>query len=77
MLENLVLSIRDNLDIFNCDHHSLETFETLVEHQVLDLRVMTNLFERNLLEDDMIRQDISREFRQSMMTAGLVIGILG
>ena len=77
MLENLILSIRDNLDTFNADNRSLETFETLVEHQVLDLRVVTNFFERNLLEDDMIRQDISREFRQSMMTAGLLIGILG
>lgn len=76
MLENLVLSIRDNLDTFNCDSHSLETFETLVEHQVLDLHAVTNFFERNLLEDDLIRQDISREFRQSMMTAGLVIGML-
>lgn len=76
MLENLVLSIRDNLDTFNCDSRSLETFETLVEHQVLDLRAVTNFFERNLLEDDLIRQDVSHEFRQSMMMAGLVIGML-
>jgi hypothetical protein len=77
VLENLLSSIRENLDTFNTDNHSLETFETLVEHQVLDLRVVTNLFERNLLEDDLIRQEISHEFRQSMMTAGLVIRMLG
>lgn len=77
MLENLLSSIRDNLDTFNADSHSLETFETLVEHQVLDSHTITNLFERNLLEDDLIHQDISREFRQSMMMANLVIGMLG
>ncbi len=76
MLENLLHSISDNLDTFECTEFGLETFETLVEHQVLDNHAASYLYENLLVTDENIRAEINQNFQSSMEVAKLIIQIL-